>query len=86
MSIIDDVIAALKKAAEIAASGGEAGGGIIPQGAEEPHKKTELIAILAALHEVLGVAEHFTTNPAIKAAEEVADEIINAVIKENGAD
>ena len=82
MSIIDDVIAALKKAAEIAASGGEAGGGIIPQGAEEPHKKTELLGILSALHEVLGVAEHFSSGP-IKAAEQVADEIIEVLANNN---
>ena len=93
MSIIDDVIAALKKAAEIAASGGEAGGGIIPQGAEEPQKKTELIGILVALHQALGVAEYFSSGSA-KAVEEVADEIIQALegqptnqtTKQDGAD
>ena len=79
MSIFDEIIDGLKKAAEIAVSGGIDGGGIIPMLAEEPQKKTEIIGILAALHEVLGVAEHFTTNPAIKAIEQVGVEVFDAV-------
>ena len=85
MSIFDEIIDGLKKAAEIAVSGGIAGGGIIPMLAEEPQKKTELIAILAALHEALGVAEHFSSG-ALKTTEEVADEIIQAIGKQDGAD
>ena len=73
MSIFDEIIDGLKKAAEIAVSGG-----IIPILAEEPQKKTELIGILAALHEVLGVAEHFSSGAA-KSVEEVADEIIEVL-------
>ena len=85
MSIFDEIIDGLKKAAEIAVSGGIGGGGIIPILAEEPQKKTELISILAALHEVLGVAEHFSSG-ALKSAEEVADEIVQAIGKQDGAD
>ena len=93
MSIFDEIIDGLKKAAEIAVSGGIDGGGIIPMLAEEPQKKTELIGILAALHEVLGVAEHFSSGAA-KSVEEVADEIIQVLqaqptdqpAKQEGAD
>ena len=83
MSILDDFISALGKATEIIDP--RIGGGIIPLLAQEPQKKTELIAILAALHEVLGVAEHFSSGAA-KTIEEVADEIIETIGKQDGAD
>ena len=78
MSIFDEIIDGLKKAAEIAASSGIAGGGIIPMLAQEPEKKNEILAVLSALHTVLGVAEHFSSG-ATKTVEEVADEIIEVL-------
>ena len=91
MSIIDDILDALKKAAEI--TDPDIGGGIIPQLDALPEKKARIVGLLSELHIALGVAEHFSTG-ALKTAEEVADEIIEVLqtqptdqpTKQEGAD
>ena len=55
MSIIDDVIAALEKAAQIATSGGTIGGGIIPVLAVQDDERPRVFEALKKVHDSLGV-------------------------------